>query len=155
MDDGSPHPGVVIKDERDIAAHFARARRYAVLGIKPESHASQPAFYVAEYLRDAGLDMIPVPVYYPEVTAILGRAVHRSVHAIPGPVDVVVVFRRPHDIDPHVDDLVRKRPALVWFQLGIRNDPAARRLAQAGIDVVQDRCIMVEHRRWRARETAE
>jgi uncharacterized protein len=152
MDDGRLRPGALIADDRDVAAHFERARRYAVLGIKPESQASQPAFYVPEYLLNAGLDVVPVPVYYPDVTTILGRPVYRKVDDIPGPVDVVVVFRRPHDIEPHVDDLIRKRPALAWFQLGIRNDIAAQRLARAGIDVVQDACVMVEHRRWRARQ---
>jgi predicted CoA-binding protein len=88
-----------------------------------------------------------VPVYYPFVTQILGRPVYRTVAAIPGDLDCVDVFRRPHDIDQHVDDLIAKHPRVVWFQLGIRNDAAARRLVEAGIDVVQDRCLLVEHRR--------
>jgi len=94
-----------------------------------------------------GYEIVPVPVYFPDVTEILGEPVYRSVSAIPGPVDMVNVFRRPRDIDQHVDDIIAKKPASVWFQLGIRNDAAAERLARAGIDVVQDRCLLVELQR--------
>jgi len=87
---------------------------------------------------------VPVPVYYPEVTEIRGEPVYRTVSAVPGEVDMVNVFRRARDIDAHVEDIIAKRPAAVWFQLGIRNDPAAERFARAGIDVVQDRCLLVE-----------
>lgn len=124
-----------------------RTRRVAVLGMKPESRSSQPAFYVPSYLAHIGLDVVPVPVYYPEVTEILGRKVYRRVSDVPGPVDLVEVFRRPKDIDQHVDDIIAKKPRVVWFQSGIVNDGAAERLARAGIQVVQDRCLMVEHRR--------
>jgi predicted CoA-binding protein len=90
-------------------------------------------------------------VYYPEVTTILGRRVHRRLIDVEGDIDLVDVFRRPQDIDQHVDDMLAKRPRVVWFQLGIRNDAAAARLEAAGIEVVQDRCLLVEHRRWAAR----
>ena len=119
----------------------------AVLGIKPESHAAQAAHYVPAYMAAEGFEIIPVPVYYPEVTEILGRPVFRTVAAIGRPIDMVNVFRRPGDIPPHVDDIIAARPKSVWFQLGIRNDEAAQRLAEAGIKVVQDRCLMVEHGR--------
>ena len=136
----------LIEDERDIARILGRTRRVAVIGIKtPES--GQPAFYVPQYAKRAGLEVIPVPVYYPEVTSILDEHVHRRVADIPGRVDMVNVFRRPRDIDAHVDDILTKQPTTVWFQLGIRNAAAAERLARAGIDVVQDRCLMVELRR--------
>jgi predicted CoA-binding protein len=114
--------------------------------MKPESRANQPAFYVPKYMLNAGFEIVPVPVYYPQVTEILGREVYRQLGDIPGEIDMVNVFRRPIDIPPHVDDIIAKRPVSVWFQLGIRNDEAAKRLARAGIKVVQDRCIMVEHR---------
>jgi predicted CoA-binding protein len=95
----------------------------------------------------AGYDVIPVPVYFPEVKEILGRPVFRKLTEIGRPVDMVNVFRRPHDIPPHVDDILAAKPKSVWFQLGIRNDEAAQRLAQAGIKVVQDHCLMVEEGR--------
>jgi hypothetical protein len=126
---------------------IANSRRIAVLGIKTERQNFQPAFYVPEYLVRAGFDVIPVPVYYPDVTEILGRRVYRRLIDIPGDIDLLDVFRRSHDIDQHVDDMLAKKPAAVWFQSGIRNDPAAEKLARAGIKVVQDRCLMVEHRR--------
>ncbi len=123
------------------------SRRLAVLGIKPETHAAQAAFYVPDFLQRSGYEIVPVPVYYPEVTQILGEDVYRTLSAVPGEVDLVVVFRRPGDIPAHIPDILAKKPKAVWFQLGIRNDEAAEELAQAGIEVVQDRCTMVEVRR--------
>jgi predicted CoA-binding protein len=120
-------------------------KRVAVLGIKIEAY--QPAYYVPQYLAAAGLEIIPVPVYYPNATEILGQKVYRKLSDIPGEIDLVDVFRRPEDIDQHLDDIIAKKPKAVWFQSGIRNDEAAAKLAQAGIKVVQDRCLMVEHRR--------
>ena len=119
-------------------------RRVAVLGIKPESRASQPAHFVPVYTQRAGIEIVPVPVYYPEVTEILGERVYRRLADVPGDIDLVNVFRRPEHIPPHVDDILAKRPRAVWFQAGIRHDEAAERLARAGIDVVQDRCLKVE-----------
>ena len=136
----------LIEDDEGVRRILAQTRRVAVLGIKtPES--AQPAFYVPEYAQRAGYDIVPVPVYYPEVTEILGERVYRRVADVPGDVDLVNVFRRPRDIPPHVDDILAKRPKAVWFQSGIRNDEAAESFAKAGIDVVQDRCLLVELRR--------
>jgi hypothetical protein len=119
--------------------------RIAVLGIKPNPDA--PAYYVPEYAQRAGYEIVPVPVYYKELTEMAGEKVYRKLTDIPGDIDMVNVFRRPVDIPPHVDDIIAKRPRSVWFQLGIRNDEAAERLARAGIDVVQDHCLLVELRR--------
>ena len=124
-----------------------QTKRIAVLGIKTEAQADQPAFYVPKYLDAAGLQVIPVPVYYPEVTEILGKRVYRKLIDIPGEIDLVDVFRRSHDINGHVEDILSKKPKAVWFQSGIRNDAVAEQLAKTGIKVVQDRCLMVEHRR--------
>jgi len=133
----------LIEDSAGVRRVLDNTHRIAVLGIKTEE-SGQPAFYVAEYAKQAGFEIVPVPVYYPEATEILGEKVYRTVAEVPGDVDMVNVFRRPRDITAHVDDIIRKRPKSVWFQLGIRNDEAAERLARAGIDVVQDRCLMVE-----------
>jgi predicted CoA-binding protein len=119
--------------------------RIAVLGIKPNPDA--PAYYVPEHAQLAGYEVVPVPVYYPELTEMAGEKVYRKLTDIPGDIDMVNVFRRPGDIPQHVDDIIAKRPKSVWFQLGIRNDEAAERLARAGIDVVQDHCLLVELRR--------
>jgi predicted CoA-binding protein len=130
-------------DMRDL---IRKTQRIAVLGIKTEAQADQPAFYVPKYLVTAGFEVIPVPVYYPEVIEILGERVYRRLTEIPGNIDLVDVFRRSQDIDGHVEEIVAKMPTAVWFQSGIRNDAAAETLAKAGIKVVQDRCLMVEHR---------
>lgn len=132
--------------DQEVAELLKDTKRIAVLGIKPESHAAQPAFYVSKYMAGAGYEIIPVPVYYPEVTEILGRPVYRNLTDIPGELDMVNVFRRPGDINKHVVEILAKKPASVWFQLGIRNDEAAEMFARAGIKVVQDLCLMVEHR---------
>jgi uncharacterized protein len=133
----------LIDDDDDIARLLGRTRRIAVLGIKT-AETRQPAYYVPQYAQHAGFEIVPVPVYYPETTEILGQPVYRSVAAVPPPVDMVNVFRRAKDIPAHVDDIIAARPASVWFQLGIRHDESAERLARAGIDVVQDRCLLVE-----------
>ena len=139
----------LIEDEARIAEIVRGATRVAVLGIKTERQSGQAAFYVPAFLASAGADVVPVPVYYPEVEQILGRKVFRRLAEVPGPVDIVDVFRRPEDIPQHVADLKALRPRAVWFQSGIRHAEAARELAEAGIQVVQDHCLMVEWRRWR------
>jgi len=139
----------LITDSNGIRNLIRETKVIAVLGIKPESHSDQAAFYVAAHMAAAGYEIIPVPVYYPEVTEILGKPVVRKLADIGRPIDMVNVFRRPSDIPPHVDDILAAKPKSVWFQLGIRNDEAARRLAEAGIKVVQDRCLMVEEGRAR------
>jgi len=136
----------IIDDSAGIAHLLTATRTIAVLGMKTEAQAGRPAFYVPRYLAQAGFDVIPVPVYYPDVTKIMGKPVYRRLIDVPVDVDLVNVFRRPEHIAPHVDDIIAKKPKAVWFQLGIRNDAAAQRLAEAGIKVVQDRCIMVDHR---------
>jgi hypothetical protein len=118
-----------------------------VLGIKTVTQRGQPAIEVPRYLDRAGFDLVPVPVYYPEVETILGRPVFRRLVDVPGDVDLVNVFRKPADLAGHLDDLLAKHPAAVWLQSGIRDDAFAAALMAAGIDVVQDRCLMVDHRR--------
>jgi uncharacterized protein len=137
----------LVADDAGIRAILEECRRVAVLGIKTEAQAGQPAIEVPRYLAGQGYDVVPVPVYYPEVETILGRPVYRRVRDVPGGVELVDVFRRPQDIPPHVDDVLAARPKAVWLQLGIRHDAVARRLAEAGIRVVQDRCTLIEHRR--------
>ena len=146
MDDWKQH---LLEDDARIGALVRSARRVAVLGVKTEAQADQAAFYVARFVADHGGEVVPVPVFYPEVTEILGRKVYRRVADVPGEVDIVDVFRKPADIPPHLDDLLAKKPRAVWLQLGIRHDAAAEVLARAGIDVVQDRCLKVDWARFR------
>jgi predicted CoA-binding protein len=116
-----------------------KTRRIAVLGIKTEAQADQPSVYVPMYIQKAGFEIIPVPVYYPDATIILGEKVYRRLSDIPGDIDMIDVFRRSHDINGHIEDVLAKKPKSIWFQSGIRNDSAAEIFAKAGIKVVQDR----------------
>lgn len=137
----------LITNDDDIIDLAGSAKRVAVLGIRSEAYSLRPAFYVPKFLFDAGLEIVPVPVYEPEVIEIFGTKVYRKVSDVPGEIDILDVFRRPHDIPPHLPDILEKGPKAVWFQLGIRNDEAAETLARAGIKVVQDRCLKVDYRR--------
>jgi hypothetical protein len=134
----------IVDDDDGITRLLDGTRRIAVLGIKIEP--DRPAHFVPAFAQAHGFDVIPVPVYYPNVDEILGERVYRSLAAVPGDVDMVNVFRRSRDVAAHVDDIMAKRPKSVWMQLGIRDDASAKRFARAGIDVVQDRCLMVELR---------
>jgi uncharacterized protein len=137
--------GRILQRDAEIRALLERTRRIAVLGIKtPESGA--PAFYVPQYAQRSGYEIVPVPVYYPDVTEILGERVYRKLADVPGEIDLVNVFRRSHDVPPHLDDILAARPKAVWMQSGIRHDGVAEQLARAGIEVVQDRCLMIELR---------
>lgn len=137
----------ILTDDAKIRELLHATKRVAVLGIKTEAQADQAAFYVPRYLAGAGLEVVPVPVYYPDVKEILGKPVYRKLADVPGSLDVVDVFRRPSDLPAHLDDIKAKRPRAVWMQLGIRNDAFAEALAREGILVVEDRCLMVEWRR--------
>jgi predicted CoA-binding protein len=136
----------LLNTDNQIRELLQATKTIAVLGIKPETHRFQPAFYVPEYMAAAGYEIIPVPVYYPEVTEILGRRVYRHLDDVPGEIDMLNVFRRSEDIPKHTAEILAKKPKAAWFQLGIRNDEVAEQLADAGIKVVQDLCLMVEHR---------
>jgi uncharacterized protein len=125
--------------DAELATILAETKRIAVLGIKTEAQAGQPAFYVPRYMAEAGYEIVPVPVYYPDVFEILGEPVYRKLAEIPEPADMVNVFRRPRDIPPHLPDILAAKPRVVWMQLGISHDEVAEALARAGIKVVQDR----------------
>jgi predicted CoA-binding protein len=135
----------LVTSQEGIRRILESAKRIAVLGIKIEP--DRPAHFVPEYAQTAGYEIIPVPVYYPDATEILGGKVYRKIADIPGDVDIVDVFRRSEHIPQHVDDIILKKSKAVWFQSGIRNDEAAEKMARAGIEVVQDKCLMVELRR--------
>ena len=139
------HENILTSDD-DIRNVLVATRRIAVLGIKPETHSGQPAYYVPLYMQRAGYEIIPVPVYYPEVTEIMGEKVYRDLGDVPGEIDMVNVFRRSEDIPKHTEELLAAKSKSVWFQLGIRNDGVAEKLSAAGIKVVQNLCLMVEHR---------
>ncbi|MBS2017208.1 MAG: CoA-binding protein [Deltaproteobacteria bacterium] len=137
---------MIVDDFEAITALLSRTRRIAVLGIKTEAQADQAAFYVPKACQEMGLTVVPVPVYYPEATEILGEKVFRKLADVPPPIDMVNVFRRSKDLAGHLDDVLAARPASVWLQQGIRDAAFAEKLSAAGITVVMDRCLMVELR---------
>ena len=129
----------LVENTEEIRALIQTTKRIAVLGIKTEAQADQPSVYVPMYLKKAGFEIVPVPVYYPDAKEILGEKVYRRLTDIPGEIDMIDVFRRSQDVTGHIDDILAKKPNSVWLQSGIRNDAAAEIFAKAGIKVVQDR----------------
>jgi predicted CoA-binding protein len=136
----------LVNDDDGLRRIFEETHTIAVLGAKEDPGA--PAYYVPSYLADRGYRILPVN------PLLKGRDVHGEpsvddVSAIAEAVDVVEVFRQPEYLPEHAEEILAMspRPAVVWFQLGIRHDGAAERLARGGIRVVQDRCMMPEHRR--------
>jgi predicted CoA-binding protein len=133
----------MMNDTADQARQILKeARTIAVLGMKGEADAREPAHQVPRYLEQQGYTIIPINPEleeqgYPGAVATLGD--------LSDAPDVVEVFRRSEAIDEHVEEILALRPKAVWFQLGIRNDAAAERLRAAGIDVVQDRCMFKDH----------
>lgn len=134
----------ILQTDAEIRELLAATKTIAVVGIKMENY--QPAFYVPQYMQTAGFEIVPVPVYYPDATEILGQKVYRNLSDIPQKIDLVNVFRRSIDVAKHTADILAKKPKAVWMQSGIRNDEVAETLAKQGIKVVQDLCLMVEHR---------
>jgi predicted CoA-binding protein len=126
-----------------LAELVRNARRIAVVGLsrKPE----RPSHGVAAYLQRAGYTIVPV---HPAGGVTLGEAVHpdlRTAAAAAGPLDIVNIFRRSEHIPALLDQLLEVHPQLVWMQMGIRHAEVARRLEEAGIAVVMDRCLAVDH----------
>lgn len=136
----------IIESRREIRELLGNTKTIAVVGIKTEEQSMQPAYYVPQYMASAGFNVIPVPVYYPNATEILGKKVYRNLVDIPEDIDLVNIFRRSADVAKHTEDILAKRPKAVWMQSGIYNNEVAEILAKEGIKVVQDACIMVEHR---------
>lgn len=137
----------IITSNEGIRELIQNTKNIAVLGIKPESRFGQPAFYVPNYMKNAGFEIIPVPVYYPDITEIMGEKVYRNLEEIPDEIDLLNVFRRSENLPEHTEAILAKKPKAVWLQLGIRNDEVAEKIAKAGIKIVQDACLMVEHQR--------
>jgi hypothetical protein len=123
---------------------FEECRTIAVVGIK--AGADDDAFRVPAYMQRHGYRILPVS---PKLEAVLGEPAAPSLAALREPVDLVNVFRAPQHVPAHTDEILAldPRPFAVWLQLGIRDDASAARLEAAGIRVVQDACLMVEHAR--------
>jgi predicted CoA-binding protein len=136
-------PPEVTPDRTRLAELLRGAHRIAVVGLsrKPE----RPSHAVAAYLQRVGYKIVPV---HPAGGVTLGERVHpdlRTAAAQAGPIDIVDIFRRSEHIPALLDQLLEVRPPLVWMQQGIRHDEVARQLETAGIAVVMDRCLAVDH----------
>ncbi len=128
---------------RDMLGGSTRApRTLAVVGLS--DNPAKPSYYVSEYMQNQGFRIIPVN---PALTEVLGERAYPSLREVPTPIDVVNVFRLPRAIPPIVDEMIELGLRNIWVQLGIRNMEAADRAERAGIRVVMDRCVLIEHRR--------
>ncbi|HXG85014.1 MAG TPA: CoA-binding protein, partial [Pyrinomonadaceae bacterium] len=115
----------IINSDEQIKELLTATKRIAVIGIKTEEQSFQPAFYVPQYMKSAGFEIIPVPVYYPDATEILGAKVYRTLAEIPFDIDLVNIFRRSADVPRHTEDILAKMPKAVWMQSGISHDETA------------------------------
>ena len=132
--------------DQELESLLAEVRTIAVIGAS--AREGRPANYVPAYLREQGYDVVGVNPTAAGGT-LFGQPAVATLAELDRPVDLVNVFRRDADIPGHLDDILalEPRPRAVWIQLGLRNDAVAARLRAEGITVVQDRCLMVEHRR--------
>lgn len=129
----------------EVRELLRRTRTIAVVGVS--QNPARPSHGVAEYL----LRSTPYEVWFvnPNATTVLGRPVHASLADLPAAPDLVDVFRRQDDLPSVLEDVLAVGAPALWLQLGLRHDDVARRAREAGLAVVQDRCLKVEHRRLR------
>jgi predicted CoA-binding protein len=130
----------------EIAKLLDEAKVIAVVGLSPKPE--RPSYGVARYLKDQGYRIIPVNPGHGE---ILGETCYRSLADVPGPVDIVDVFRQPDAAPQIVDEAIAKKARAVWMQLGIVHNEAAKKARAAGLLVVMNKCLKVEHAAWRRR----
>jgi predicted CoA-binding protein len=116
-------------------------KNIAVVGLS--SQTWRPSYSVSRYLQTAGYRIIPVN---PNETEVLGEKAYASLDDVPGPIEIVDIFRRPEFVPNVVEAAIRRKARVVWMQLGVVNEAAAARARAAGLEVVMDRCILVEHR---------
>lgn len=134
-----------MSDDTDIPTLrriLAENRRVAVVGVSANWY--RPSFFVAKYLLEHGFDVVPVNPNYPQV---LGRKCHASLLDIPEPVDLVDCFRRAEEIPAITEQAIAIGARVLWMQLGVVNETAARRAREAGLEVVMDRCVKIEYAR--------
>ncbi len=124
----------------ELTALLKSARRIAVVGLSPKP--ARPSHQVAVYLLAAGYEVIPVN---PGHDRLLGLAAYPDLRSVPGRVDIVDIFRRADEVPAIVEEAIAIGAKAVWMQLGIVHQDAAARAATAGLAVVMDRCIMVDH----------
>jgi uncharacterized protein len=136
---------VIEPTDDEIRSLLERARRIAVVGLS--SDVTRPSYGVSAYLQRAGYEILPVNPKHAGQT-ILGQPVVAKVTDLDGPIDIVDIFRRPVDVPRPVDEAIAAGAGAIWMQLGIRNEEAARIASDAGLEVVMDRCVKIEHARF-------
>ena len=134
--------GKIIKEDDDIKELLENSRTIAILGLSPKP--DRESNKIAKYLKDNGYSIIPVR---PGQKEILGQSVYATLDDIKKDVDIVDVFRNPEQVLPHAHEAIQMQPKVFWMQLGIENHEAASLLVKAGIDVVMNKCIKIEHDR--------
>ena len=141
---------IVVESEEELKSIVRSANKVAVVGIKDGTDPNAPAYHIPQVLQKMGLRIFPVN---PKLQAVLGEQAYPDLASVPERVDIVDIFRRPDAIPAIADEILalpaERRPGVVWMQTGIKNDEAARRLAEAGIRVVQDRCLGVDSAHYR------
>jgi uncharacterized protein len=131
-----------VDDIAGLARILTRSRVIAVVGLSPNWY--RPSYFAAKYMQEHGYRTIPVN---PNATEILGEKCYPTIAAIPGGVDIVDCFRQPEEMPALAREAVAKGAKVLWMQLGIRSEEAARIASEAGLDVVQNRCVKIEHAR--------
>jgi len=132
----------IVDDIAGLRRILARSRTLAVVGLSAQWY--RPSYFAAKYMQDHGYRIIPVNPRYDEV---LGEKCFPDLRSIPEPVDLVDCFRKPGDIPPLADEAIAIGAKVLWMQLGIVNEAAARLASAAGLDVVMNRCVKIEHAR--------
>lgn len=130
----------MLADLDEIKTIITDAKIIAVVGLSAKEN--RPSHMVGRYLQEAGFTIIPVN---PGQTEILGEPCYASLRDIPGKVDVVDIFRRSEDVEPIVDDAIAIGAKVVWMQQGVINEEAGAKASQAGLQVVMDRCLKIDH----------
>lgn len=125
-----------------IAEILTKCKTIAVVGLS--SNPMRPSFEVTEYMQRAGYRIIPVN---PNEMEVLGEKSYARLEDVPEKIDVVNIFRRAEDVPPVVESAIRVGAPVVWMQLGIENEEAAEKARAAGLAVVEDACILIEHRK--------
>jgi predicted CoA-binding protein len=130
-------------DSEKIRRILRTSRAIAVVGLSAQWH--RPSYFAAKYLQEHGYRVIPVNPGYPE---ILGEKCYKSLRDIPERVDVVDCFRRSHEIPGLADEAIAIGAKVLWMQLGVENAEARRKAEEAGLEVVENRCMKIEHGRF-------
>jgi hypothetical protein len=138
LPDGAPPSADAIFDI------LTKYKTIAVVGLS--SNPTRPSYGVTEYIQSAGYQIIPVN---PNETDVLGEPSYASLEEVPQKIEIVNIFRRPEDVPPVVDTAIRVGAKVIWMQLGIANEPAAKKAQAAGLTVIMDACLLIEHKKRR------